>query len=257
MESKYLYLKLEVKNRLAHITLKNPPDNFLTHDLLGELSEITEWVAGNLELMGLILSASGNTFSNGFDFSTHDASLVFSMTERFRSIANNLLSMECPTIAVVDGTTRNWGCDLLFFFDQVLASAESQFHYDNFSFGTYPPVGSLFMGHQVGPQRAFQILVDNRPIPADEARQMGIITRVCPKAELLTELRGLIGHIAGFSSAVTALSLRTLRRPKIDLWQAHADDIFSDYLNLLPDLADYAEGLLAWREKRPAVWKNR
>ena len=72
-------IRLEVKNRLAHITLNDPPDNFLSIQMLGELADTLEWLAGQTDLVAVMFSASGGCFTAGLDYREHNRELVFTV----------------------------------------------------------------------------------------------------------------------------------------------------------------------------------
>jgi len=252
----YEKIRFEVKNRLAHIILNNPPQNLLTHQMLCELEEAADWLAGQINLMAVIFSASGASFSSGLDFSEHSSEFIFSITERFRFISRSLLDLEWPTIAVVDGKVKNWGCDLLFFFDIVLAGANASFQYDNLSFGTFPPIGMIFLLEKLGYKETFKELVEGAEFSASRAAELDMVSLICPKEQLVAELKKTVASLNKRSASVMRIFLKNLRRRKSQLLDVYSDDIFSDYLNLLTDLNDYEEGIRAWIEKRMPSWKD-
>lgn len=257
MEENFEKVKIEEKNRLIHITLNNPPENFLTHQLLDEFNQAIDWVAGQQDIMAVLVTAAGGNFSAGFNYAEQSRELVFSFLESYQNICANLLNLEFPSLAVIDGKVKNWACDLLFFFDFVLASNRTVFQYDHLATGVYPPFGSLLLPETMGYKKAFQMLLEGKEIDSARAEAIGLVSQTCPREELLTELKKQVGFISAQSMPVLAVLLRNLRRRRLELFQAHSEDVVSDYLNLLTDLEDYTEGIQAWVEKRPPVWKNR
>jgi methylglutaconyl-CoA hydratase len=250
-------VRFEVKGRLAHITLNNPPDNLLSLQLLGELSELMESAVGQTETAALLLTASGPSFCGGLDYAEHSREMVFSALERFRNIGEFLFNLDYPTVALVDGRVRNWGCDLLHFFDLVLASSAATFQYDNLAFGTFPPVGAILMGQTPGFAAALQTFLGGEEFPAARALELGLVSRVHPREELVAELKKTLAHLSTRSAPVTGLLLRNLRRSKHDAFQRFIDEAYTDYLNILTDYEDFGEGIAAWAERRPPSWKNR
>jgi len=250
-------IKVEIKNRLAHIILNDPPDNYLSIQMLGELADTLEWLAGQTDLVAVMFSASGGCFTSGLDYREHSRELVFTVLERFRSICNTMLALEFPSLAVVDGKVRNWGCDLLQFFDLVLASSSSTFQYDNLSTGTFPPLGALALADRNGLQPALECLLEGAEMTAARAQELGLISRMHPREAIVSELKKTMGSFSGHSTPVLSILLRSLRRRKLEIFNNFTDESFSDYLNLLTDLEDFNEGIAAWCEKRPPVWQNR
>ena len=254
--SEYKNIRFDFKNQLAHIILNNPPSNLLTHSLLRELDELLEWLAGRTNLVAVILSASGGEFCGGLDFNESSREKVFSLTESYQNICRNLLYLECPTVALVGGTVKNWACDLLYFFDFVLCGNEVVFQYDNLEIGTFPPMGSLFLADNMGYKEALQLLFNGQEFSATRAKDLDLVSAVYSKDQLVPELKKLLTALTQKSLAVSRLMLRNLRRGKFDLVERYAEEIFSDYLNLLAELEDYDEGIAAWKERRKPVWKH-
>jgi len=250
-------LRFELKGRLAHITLNNPPDNLLSLQLLGEWSELMESVAGQAETAALLVSASGPSFIGGLDFSEHTREMVFSALERFRNICEFLLNVDYLTLALVDGKVRNWGCDLLPFFDLVLSSSAATFQYDNLAIGTFPAVGTIMLGQSAGFAASLQTFLTGHEMTAAQALELGLVSRVHPREELVVELKKTLAHLSTISTPVTGLMLRNLRRAKHETFQRFIDESYTDYLNILTDLEDFSEGVAAWVDRRPPAWKNR
>jgi len=249
-------IKLDVKNQLAHIIMSDPPSNFLTMQMLGELEEALDWLAAQLDLRAVIMSASGASFCSGADFAEHNRVMVFSIVERFRSVLRLLLNVECPTVAVVDGKIRNWGCDMLLFFDVVLAGDQATFRYDDLRAGTYPVLAPLLLAERTGEKKLLQLLHDGTEFGTDRAVELDFVSQVHSREELVPQLRKVLGSFARYSLPIQKLFLKNLRRRRVQLMDSFADEVFTEYLNLLVEFRDYEEGIRAWSEKRSPQWQN-
>ncbi|MBN2433438.1 MAG: enoyl-CoA hydratase/isomerase family protein [Acidobacteria bacterium] len=249
-------IKLDVKNQLAHIILSDPPSNYLTMQMLGELEEALDWLAAQLDLRAVILSASGASFCSGADFSEHNRVMVFSIVERFRAICRLLLNIECPTLAVVDGKIRNWGCDLLLCFDTVLAGDQATFRYDDLRAGTFPALAPLLLAERTGEKKLLRLLHEGAEFGTEQALELDFVSHAYPREELVQQLKKVLGSFTRYSQPIQKLFLKNMRRRRVHLMDAFADDIFTEYLNLLVEFRDYEEGIQAWTEKRAPQWKN-
>jgi len=254
--SEFSTINLEIKGRLARLMMNNPPDNFLTHQMMGEIEAALEVISTRMDILVLILSSIGNNFSSGLDYSEHKKELTFSLLERFHSICESLTMLEIPTMAVVNGRTKNWACDLLYFFDYVIASEDSIFVYDNLALGTFPPVGVFLLNRNLGDKKVFKILMQGSPFDAHLAKEANLITDFAPKEQLIQKANEALSIISSKSIKVSAVMLKHLRKQKEEILSLMTEDSFYDYLNLLPDFEDYREGLAAWREKRSPKWKH-
>jgi len=160
-------------------------------------------------------------------------------------------------LALVDGKVRNWGCDLLPFFDLVLSSSAATFQYDNLAIGTFPAVGTIMLGQSAGFAASLQTFLTGHEMTAAQALELGLVSRVHPREELVVELKKTLAHLTTISTPVTGLMLRNLRRAKHETFQRFIDESYTDYLNILTDLEDFSEGGAAWVDRRPPAWKNR
>ncbi|MBP7864645.1 MAG: enoyl-CoA hydratase/isomerase family protein [Acidobacteria bacterium] len=256
MEGEFQSIHLEIKNRLAHVTFNRPPLNQLSHELLGEVCEAMETITADRELAAVLFTAQGGGFSTGFDYSEHSREIGFSITERFRNLCSYLLGLDVVSIAVANGKVKNAACDLLWFFDVVIADSEALFVYDNFRTGNFPPLGTVFLPERLGEKRTFSLLLEGGQMSVDEAVKAGLVTCHVPRDQISAELKKWIGNLFGQSTPVLGVALRNLRRRRQWLFENFVEDAYSDYLNDLAETEDYAEGIAAWVEKRPPVWKN-
>lgn len=250
-------IRVELKNRLAHITLSQPPENYLTHQLMGEAGEALDWIGSQRDLAAVLVSSAGGHFSLGFDYSEHAREMVFSILERYRTMCHDLINLDCPCIALVDGKVKNAACDLLYFFDVVLATANSTFQYDQLKTGQYPLFGPIFLPERLGFAKASRLLLEEPVLTAGQAQEAGLVSHICSREEIVPELKKIIALVSSHSVPVLSLCLKHLRRRKLDLVQTQVEEPVNDYLNVLTDLEDYGEGVQAWREKRAPVWRNR
>lgn len=250
-------LRVDVRNGLAHLAFNDPPDHFLRLDVLGELVEALERAGGQPGIRALLLTGSGGHFSSGFEYGGLDEAMHFSLLERFRGVCSALLALDFPTVAVVDGRLRNWACDLLWFVDVVVATPDTSFLYDNLSIGSYPPLGALLLTERMGAKAAFRLLLEGEPISAVDAVSLDLVTSVHPREEQVGEIKRLLALLANRSGPVVGMMAKVLRRERQSRLQVDLEDLFAEYLNLLPDLEDYHEGLAARREGRQPVWRNR
>lgn len=257
MENEYTLIRMEQKNRLVLLTLQNPPDQYLTHELLGELQDAMEQVTGSPDTLALLFASHGGIFSRGFFYPEHGRELTFSVLERFRTICAFLLALDFPTVAVVDGEARNWGADLLFFFDTVIASDRSTLVWDNLALGTFSPLASMMLADYAGEKGAYRILSEEETLDAEMARQIGLFSQVVPRESISSAVKTFVGSRATRSSAVGGLMARNMRRRKQDLFDRFVDELFAEYLNVLGDLDDYSEGLEAHIQGRPPSWLHR
>ena len=206
-------IKLDRVDAVAVSTL-NRPDAATAIDL--ELAAALHGVAERLKqedwARAIVLRAEGKLFCGGGDVAsmvearkTNDdagyAAFFNSLVQGFHDATLALLDLDAPIIAAVDGTAAGGGMSLVLACDIVLASPRAKF------VPAYPGIGlssdggmSWTLPRLVGPRKATQLLLSNKPIAADEACQLGIVSEVISQE--------------GFEDAVMAQAQAIAKNPR-------------------------------------------
>lgn len=257
MSFHFEHILFEKKNGVATLTLNRPPLNILNIAMMGEMNEALEELEGDVEAKLLVICARGKAFSAGVDIKDHTLDKVEEMIEVFHGIFRRLLSLEIPTLAVVQGACLGGGCELASFCDFVLASEEATFGQPEIKVGVFPPIAVVLFPHLIGQRRAFELLLTGEVVDAPEAEGIGLVTRVVPLEELERVTEELVAKLAGLSSVVLRLTKRAIyEAADLPLGKAmeHVERL---YLERLMSTEDAKEGLQAFLEKRKPVWRNR
>lgn len=257
MSSHFEHILFEKNNGVATLTLNRPPLNILNIAMMGEMNEALEELEGDVEAKLLVICARGKAFSAGVDIKDHTLDKVEEMIEVFHGIFRRLLSLEIPTLAVVQGACLGGGCELASFCDFVLASEEATFGQPEIKVGVFPPIAVVLFPHLIGQRRAFELLLTGEVIDAWEAERIGLITKVVPPEELERAREELVAKLAGLSGVVLRLTKRAIyEAADLPLGKA-MEHIERLYLERLMSTEDAKEGLQAFLEKRKPVWRNR
>jgi cyclohexa-1,5-dienecarbonyl-CoA hydratase len=111
--------------------------------------------------------------------------------------------------------------------------------------------------HIIGPKRALELVLTGEAITAERARDLGLVNRLVPEAQLQTAVNELIGKITAQSGAVLGMAKKAvIAGMGLSLREALRNSM-SIFLNELYRLEDSQEGLRALIEKRKPEWKNR
>lgn len=252
-----------------HTILLNRPEkrNALTPQLIDDLKSALEAVATSQICRVVIITGAGSAFCAGLDLEhLRTMSEAASTDPRFaetcqaeaESVANLLHTLYClpkPTIAAVNGPAIAGGMGIATLCDFTLAVPEAKFGYTEVRIGFIPAIVSAYLRAQIGDKHARDLLLTGRLICADEARSMGLVTRVVAEPELLREARTLGHRLLRNSPAAMEATKRLLTR-------------FSDR-NLGDDLEaairanvqarateDFREGVRAFLDKRNPQWPS-
>lgn len=218
------------------------------------LAEQARRFCDDATLRCMLLTGTGDTFCAGGDLRnmTTDCSTVgtrerMALTHQAFQL---LVAAEKPVIVAVNGAAVGGGLSLALIGDMVIASQDAYFMAGFPKVGVLPDVGVLYnLPRAVGMVQAKDILLTNRRIDADEAKAIGLVSRVLPQA--------------GFFEAALALATQVAQGPSVSMGLAKAlmnggyKDSFPEFL-LKESMAqavvfgtqDFQEGNAAFREKR-------
>lgn len=168
----------------------------------------------------------------------------------------DLWALGKPTVAKVRGWCLAGGFGLALACDLVVAADDARFGTPEVDRGLWPYMITVPMTRSMPPKVALELQLTGRRVAADEALRIGFVNRVVPAAELDGAVGELAAELASKSTAVVKLGR--------DAFHAVWDQPASEALKLLhpmltvhTQLEDAAEGIAAFAEKRPPVWKDR
>jgi len=250
------HVKLEIAEGLATITLDRPPLNVLNVPMMTELNGLLENVLTRNDTAVLLIRGSGKAFSAGVDVADHTTDRVGEMIRLFHGIFRKLAATDALTIAAVQGAALGGGCELACFCDIVLASDRAKFGQPEVQVGVFPPVAACVFPPQVGIKKAIELNVLGATIDGKEAHRIGLVNQVFPVEEFDQRVGEYLEGIKRLSRPVVRLAKRAtslLVRKQI-LEQLDAAEAM--YLDELMKLHDAHEGIAAFLEKRPPIWKH-
>ncbi|HZC16407.1 MAG TPA: enoyl-CoA hydratase/isomerase [Caulobacteraceae bacterium] len=161
-----------------------------------------------------------------------------------------------PIVTAVNGAAAGVGCSLALMGDLIVAGESAYFLQAFRRIGLIPDGGSTYLlPRMIGRARAMEMTLLGERLPAAKALEWGLINRCVPDAELIATALALAQELARGPK-----SLSLIRRT---MW-ASLDADFADQLNLEADTQneagrsqDFVEGVQAFLQKRPAVFKGK
>jgi 2-(1,2-epoxy-1,2-dihydrophenyl)acetyl-CoA isomerase len=249
---------------VARITLNRPVKlNSLNEAMHGELRQ----AIGRVQTDGarsLILTGAGRAFCTGQDLSERvtppgapPPDLGLSIETHYKPLVLALRALPLPVIAAVNGAAAGAGANLALACDIVLA-ARSAFFIQAFSrLGLAPDCGgSYFLPRLAGTARALGLALTAGKLPAEQAAAWGMIWQCLDDDKLMPEAEALAVRFAqGPPLAYAAIKRALYASPHNTLEQQL--DMERDTQGQLGRSEDYREGVAAFMEKRPAVFKGK
>jgi enoyl-CoA hydratase/carnithine racemase len=188
-----------ISPKIARLTLDRPERrNALSVALRDEITEHLAGLAGDPELMALVITGAGDVFCAGFDLGEFERAAtnpafdeqLWASSDRYHDAV-----AQCPfvTIAALNGPAIAGGFDLAVLCDLRIASTTARFTHPEYTFGdvVYGPLHDL-----VGGARARELCMTGREVSADEALEWGLVSAVVPPAELPAAALELAGRVA-------------------------------------------------------------
>jgi methylglutaconyl-CoA hydratase len=242
------------------ITLNRPERrNAMTPEMQQELLAAME--AAARESRVLIFRGAGDAFCSGLDLTVLQQSANKSAAEhaadaeRIARLFRTLFELSIPTIAQVHGPAVAGGTGLATLCDFTLAVPTAKFGYTEARIGFVPAVVSSYLMLQIGDKRSRDLLLTGRLFDAGEAHRLGLVNEIVEPEHLSARVHALAQALAKNSPASLAATKRLLalqNKPWLDaaLSAAMAANAESR------QTADFQEGVSAFLEKRPPVWKQ-
>lgn len=162
------------------------------------------------------LRGAGKDFCAGADLDELLASVAAAPEENERAarrlgeVFARIRELEKPVVALVQGRALAGGAGLATGCDLVLAAHSSQFGYPEIQRGFVPAMVMTLLRRQVGEKSAFDLVATGRLLRAEEARQLGLVSRVLPDATFDSEAQAVLAQLAGASASALALTKRLL-----------------------------------------------
>lgn len=249
---------LNVADNIAHIRLNRPEaSNGMNVELLKALCDAIMQCHGDPDVRAVLLTGSGKNFCAGGDthvFASKGEKLpdyLRQATSYLQAAVAGLVRLNAPVIAAVQGfAAGGGGFGLVCAADVVVAAASAKFLAGATRVGMAPDAGtSVTLPRLVGLRKATMILLTNPVITAQEALDLGLVTKVVPDDQLSDAALSLAREIA-------ASAPRAMAETKRLLWTG----LGSSFEQCLPDeartvselsgTADAREGLAAVIERR-------
>lgn len=246
---------------VATLTLNRPAQfNALNEELLDALFGALDAIGEDDTVRVVVMAANGKAFCAGHDLKqmrgSRSADYYQSLFSRSSDLMLRLLSLPQPVIARVQGLATANGCNLVATCDLAVAASDVKIAVSGINYGLFCSTPSVGLARNVSRKRAFEMLVTGEFIDAETARDYGLVNRVVPPDRLDDEVAALCGKILSKSPVAVATGKRMfyeqVERSVRDAY-AYASKVMAE--NMMCE--DAAEGVDAFIEKRPPVWKGK
>jgi enoyl-CoA hydratase len=249
------FFHLEPRGPVAILTIDHPPVNVLSASVLDQMLARIREVRENGSFRSVVLaSASEKAFAAGADI--REMASMGPLEARIHGARGQAVTvaierLPMPVVAAVHGSCLGGGCEIALACDFVIASEDARFGQPEINLGVMPGWGGTQrLPRRIGATRSREWILTGRTTTASEARDLGLVLEVVPRAELLLRAIALAEELASKSSTALAAAkwalLRSIDRAlepglveELDLWKG----LFAT--------PDQKAGMAAFVEKRP------
>jgi len=235
--------------------------NALSGEMLEALSQMLDTLQERTDIRALIITGTGRAFCAGGDlhaFRQHVLERDFNgFHEKLlyaQRVFNKLERFPAPTIAAVNGYAIAGGLELLLCCDLVIAADTAQMGDGHARYAVIPAGGSSArLPRKISPNRANYLLLTGELVPASTMQEWGLVNSVVSPASLLDSAQSIARKMASLSPA----GIRHIKKLAVDSLGLSVEQACAAELDAFKEYAqssDFAEGLQAFHEKRPAVY---
>jgi len=264
-------VQVDIRDQIVEITINRPPANAINPAVSSAIYAALSRLQEDDELrVGIITGQGDRIFSAGWDLkeiaafdNNEDAvNSAFATPGGFAGISE-FWGLKKPVIAAINGMAVGGGFEIALSSDFIIAADHAEFFLPEMQRGFLPDVGAV----QILPRRipynvAMDLLYTGRRMSADEARHWGLVCRICPATDLMTQARALAREIAQGAP----LALQALKEVVPAIYNKPMPQAFAAtrpgnaelpiYQRMLQS-EDFLEGPRAFTEKRAPRWTGK
>lgn len=247
---------------VSTLTINNPPVNVFSIAMLESLRDSILALDQRDETRAIVIRGAGSrAFSAGANLDDQ-ASFTPDDSRRLRDIGRNVVELieTCskPVVTAIQGWCIGGGTGIAWIGDVRIASETARFRAGDAYLGIIPTwsIGMVRLVHFLGRNRTLDLLLLGEDIDAQAAWNLGLVSKVVPEAEFDAQVEAVanrLAHAAPLSVKAIKEAVRSQYRDSPD----RAAVIEELWAQRIGSSIDKAEGIAAFKDKRPPVFVGR
>ncbi|MGV3525360.1 MAG: enoyl-CoA hydratase-related protein [Candidatus Sericytochromatia bacterium] len=254
------FVQLELRERVALITLNHPPVNALSPAVIEQLDTVLTSVTQNSEIGAVVLTGHGpKVFVAGADIkamSGMSAAEAEDLARNGQATLNKLADMPKLTICAINGLALGGGLELAMACDLRLAAEHAKMGQPEINLGIIPGFGGTQrLPRLIGSGHALEMLITGDPIDAATAQAWGLVNAVYPADQLLDKALELAHKAANKAPVAVKLIVEAVHAGLQESLSAGLKREVESFQRVF-ETEDKSEGIQAFLEKRPPQFKG-
>ncbi len=255
-------LIIDTDGPIATITINRPKTlNALNREVMDGLRDAVISLRDDAAIRCLIITGAGDrAFVAGADIKELAVQTPTSGTEhaqRGQRVLDLIETMGKPVIAAINGFALGGGCELAMACTLRLAADTAKLGQPEINLGLIPGyAGTQRLSRLIGKTRAMELILTGRQIAATEAYAIGLVNRVVPAADLMSEAQALARDLASKAPIAVRYAIEAVSRG-LDMPFGHACRHEATLFGLIASTDDMREGTAAFLEKRKPQFQGK
>ena len=248
----------ETRGKVGLITLNRPAAlNALNAKLISEVNTVLKQWEADDKIGCIVITGSDKAFAAGADIKEMQSkSYMQAYKEDFIGEWDHVARCRKPVVAAVAGFALGGGCELAMMCDMIIAADTAKFGQPEIKLGVMPGAGGTQrLTRFVGKSKAMDMCLTGRMMDAAEAERSGLVSRIVPAADLMTEVMKAADTIASMSLTATMMTKESVNR-SYESTLTEGIRFERRVFHAMFATEDQKEGMAAFVEKRKPAFKN-
>lgn len=195
------YIDLEVKDDIAYITFNRPEAmNALNSTVMAQFEKALDEAEQNPAVKAIVLKGTGKAFIAGADIKffvenikNNNLKRTYDFTRKGHDLLLRLENSPKMTIAQLDGLSLGGGSEVALACQAIVATDKGSFGFPETGIGIFPGLGGMIRTERhIGPELTKYYVFTGKTISAEEAKELGIVTKLVDPTEIDDAIKELV-----------------------------------------------------------------